>query len=139
MSIVYVYPKKSIFNATDLVIVGRKPLGGRTALDDGTKTRISNLKHPMNMGDLLSVVGSLRWTRPFVPALFQAIAKWKLLLEPTGKNNNKLIPTEKTLRAFEHVKQMVADCKSMADDLSRMQQQDCCMRKCIMISHIRTK
>ena len=64
MSIVYVNPKKSIFNATDLVIVGKKKaVGGRTALDDGTKTRIRNLKHPMIMGDLLSTVGS--WTRPF--------------------------------------------------------------------------
>ena len=106
-------PKKSIFNATDLVIVGRKAVGGRTALDEETKARIRNLQHPTSMSDLLSTVGSLQWTRPFVPALSQAIAKWKLLLEPSGKNNTKLIPTEKTLRAFEHVKQMVADCKSL--------------------------
>jgi len=107
-------PEKTIFNAAELTIVGRKTGHGRTALDDGTKERIRGLEHPRNLSALASAVGSLQWTRPFVPKLSVAIAKWKRLLgDPVGKNLQVITVSPESTDEFNKIKEMVADCRDL--------------------------
>ena len=94
--------------------MGRKTGLGRTALDDGTKERIRGLEHPRNLSALASAVGSLQWTRPFVPNLSVAIAKWKRLLgDPVGKSLQVVTVSTESTDEFGKTKDMVADCKDL--------------------------